>query len=247
MKRTIKTIVMMIILTMVIGIVNISNAFSFNANLSSSDKLVAGQEVKVTLSLSGIDMDDGIRSIKIGKITVGEEFETVSSTNFTSDIWMPTYSNGGLVLMSGTPIKSDGVAVTLTLKVKAGVSADSSTIKFENIVASSGSNTGDISVGTKTITIKSNGSATSGSEPGTTNPGTTDGNTQSGSTSSSSSQSTGKNTNNTTKQTVTSSTAKGSLPKTGSTAGIVIISIILIVVAVGTISFVKYKKTKDNE
>lgn len=35
---------------------NLSNAFSFKANLSSNDKLVKGQEVKVTLSLSGIDM-----------------------------------------------------------------------------------------------------------------------------------------------------------------------------------------------
>lgn len=236
MKRTIKTIVMMIILTMLIGIVNISNAFSFNANLSSSDKLVAEQEVKVTLSLSGINMDDGIRSIKIEKITVGEEFETITSTNFTSNTYAPTYSNGGLVLMSGTPIKSDGVAVTLTLKVKAGVSVDSSTIKFENIVASSGSNTGDISVGTKTITIKSNGSATSGSEDGTTNPG----NTQNGT-----NQSTEKNTN---KGTVLATASNKALPKTGKSESIVVISLILIVTIAGVLSYMKYKKTKrDSE
>ena len=173
MKRTVKGIAIMVIIAMIIGIVSISNAFSFNANLSSGDKLVAGSEVKVTLSLSSIDMDEGIRSIKVGKITVGEEFETVTSANFTSNTWMPTYSNGGLVLMSGTPIKNDGVAVTLTLKVKSGISKNSSTIKFENIVASSGSNTGDISIGTKTITIKANEPAQSGE--GTTNPSTPNG------------------------------------------------------------------------
>ena len=228
MNKTIKTIMMMIILTMVIGIVNISNAFSFNASLSSSDKLVAGQEVKVTLSLSGIDMDDGIRSIKIGKITVGEEFETISSTNFTSNVWMPTYSNGGLVLMSGTPIKSDGVAVTLTLKVKAGVTADSSTIKFENIVASSGSNTGDVSVGTKAITIKTNPPTKPSNPNGTQNETNT---------------STGKNTS---KGTVSESASKKELPKAGESKSIVVISLILIVIVAGVLSFMKYKKTKKD-
>lgn len=160
MKKTLTGMIIMIIMVMIMGAVNVSNAFSFNANLSSNDKLVAGQEVKVTLSLSDIDMDDGIRSIKVGKITVGEEFEPVSSANFSSSTWMTTYSNGGLILMSGTPIKSDGVAVTLTLKLKSGVTAKSSTVKFENIVASSGSNTGDISAGSQTITIKANDTGT---------------------------------------------------------------------------------------
>ena len=243
MNKTIKTIMMMIILTMVIGIVNISNAFSFNASLSSSDKLVAGQEVKVTLSLSGIDMDDGIRSIKIGKITVGEEFETISSTNFTSNVWMPTYSNGGLVLMSGTPIKSDGVAVTLTLKVKAGVTADSSTIKFENIVASSGSNTGDISAGTKIITIKANAPAESGDGAGTTNPPTKPSNPNG--TQNETNTSTEKNTS---KGTVSESASKKELPKAGESKSIVVISLILIVIVAGVLSFMKYKKTKrDSE
>lgn len=265
MKKTIKMIVIMTIVAIIMGITNISNAFSFNANLSSNDKLVGGQEVKVTLSLSGIDMDDGIRSIKVNKITVGEEFEAVASANFTSNTFMPTYSNGGLVLMSGTPIKDNAVAVTLTLKVKSGITANSSTIKFENIVASSGSNTGDISVGTKTITIKANESSTSGNEPGTTNPDTTGGNTQNGtkpsnSTNTSSptnpstlgtsntiqsgtSQGTGKSD---TKNTISSSTAKGTLPKAGSSEGVVMISVILIVAVVGVITFIRYNKIKKD-
>ena len=239
MNKTIKTIMMMIILTMVIGIVNISNAFSFNASLSSSDKLVAGQEVKVTLSLSGIDMDDGIRSIKIGKITVGEEFETISSTNFTSNVWMPTYSNGGLVLMSGTPIKSDGVAVTLTLKVKAGVTADSSTIKFENIVASSGSNTGDISAGTKIITIKANAPAESGDGTGTTNPPTKPSNPNN--TQNETNTSTGKNTS---KGTVSNTASKKELPKAGKAENTGIVLLILFITSVGMLNFIKYEITK---
>lgn len=243
MKKVVKIILIMTIVAMIIGIVNVSNAFSFNANLSSNDKLVAGQEVKVTLSLSGIDMDDGIRSIRVSKITVGEEFESVTSANFTSNTFSPTYSNGGLVLMSGNPVTSDVVAVTLTLKVKAGMTANSSTVKFEDIVASAGSNTGNISVGTKTITIKSNESATSGSEPGTTDPSTaqpTKPSTQNGT-----SQSTGKNTD---KGTVSATASKKELPKTGESESVVVMSLILIVSIVGVLSFVRYKKTKrDSE
>ncbi|MCI8640651.1 MAG: hypothetical protein HFJ59_02090 [Clostridia bacterium] len=239
MKRTIKAIVMMTILTMVIGIVNISNAFSFNANLSSGNKLVAGQEVKVTLSISGINMDDGIRSIKIGKITVGEEFETITSSNFTSNTFAPTYSNEGLVLMSGTPIKSDGVAVTLTLKVKAGVTANSSTIKFENIVASSGSNTGDVSVGTKAITIKANAPAESGDGTGTTNPPTkptTPNGTQNGTNSSTE--------KNTIKGTVSNTASKKELPKAGKAENTGIVLLILFITSVGMLNFIKYEITK---
>ncbi len=235
MKRTIKAIVMMTILTMVIGIVNISNAFSFNANLSSANKLVAGQEVKVTLSISSINMDDGIRSIEIGKITVGEEFETIASSNFTSSTFAPTYSNGGLVLMSGTPIKSDGVAVTLTLKVKAGVTANSSTIKFENIVASSGANTGDVSVGTKAITIKANKPAESGDGTGTTKPSNPNG-TQNGTNSSTE--------KNTIKGTVSNTASKKELPKAGKAENTGIVLLILFITSVGMLNFIKYEITK---
>lgn len=141
--------------------------------------------------------------------------------------------------MSGTPIKSDGVAVTLTLKVKAGVTADSSTIKFENIVASSGSNTGDISAGTKIITIKANAPAESGDGAGTTNPSNPNG------TQNQTNTSTGKNTS---KGTISETASKKQLPKTGSSESIVVISLILIVTVVGVLSFMKYKKTKrDSE
>lgn len=230
MKNTVKVIAIMAIVIMIIGIANTVNAFSFNANLSSGDKLVAGQEVKVVLSLSGIDMDEGIRSIKVGKITVGEEFETIATSNFSSNTWAPTYSNGGLILMSGTPITKEGTVVTLTLKVKPGITAKSATIQFENIVASSGSNTGDISAGTKMITIKANETATSGNQTGTTNLTTTN-KTENGTTKP------GEKTNSTTQKATPSK-----LPKAGGTESIVILTLILMVTVVGIVSLIKYKK-----
>lgn len=235
MKNTVKVIAIMTIVIMIIGIANTVNAFSFNANLSSGDKLVAGQEVKVILSLNSIDMDEGIRSIKVGKITIGEEFESITTSNFSSNTWAPTYSNGGLILMSGTPITKEGTAVTLTLKVKPGITAKSATIKFENMVASSGSNTGDISAGTKTITIKANETATSGNQTETTNSTTTN-KTENGATKP------GEKTNSTTQKANSSKVTPSKLPKAGSTESIVIIALILMVTVAGIVSFVKYKK-----
>lgn len=246
MKTTVKVVVMMTIIAVIIGIANLSNAFSFNASLASNEKLVAGQEVKVTLSLSNINMDEGIRSIKVGKITLGEEFEAISSTSFSSSTFSPTYSNGGLILMSGTPVTNSGVAVTLTLKVKPGITTKSSTIKFENIVASSGSNTGDISVGTKTITIKANETTESNNknETGATNTST---NTNTNNNSNNSTKTETKNsvanvTNTTTKKSTNSNTLPKKLPKAGNTEGFIILSLILVATVVGIVSFIKYKK-----
>ena len=238
MKKTIKMIVIMAIVTMIIGISNISKSFSFNANLSSDNKLVAGQEVKVTLSLSGIDMDDGIRSIGVSKITVGDEFEPISTTSFSSNAFAPTYLNGGLNLISGNPVKDGVAAVTLTLKVKAETTAKSATVKFENIVASSGLKTGDISVGTKTVTIKANEPAQSGDEPGTTNPSTPDG------TQNNPNKNEQKPTNNNSTNKISSlDKTPDRLPKAGyANIKTIIIPAVLLLIIAGVVSLIKYKK-----
>lgn len=237
MKKAMKIISMVTIMAIIIGIVNISNAFSFNASLSSKDKLVAGQEVKVTLTLNNIDMDDGIRSIKVGKITIGEEFEEITAKSFSSTTWMTTYANGGLVLMSGTPITDEGVAVTLTLKVKQGITAKSSTVSFENIVASSGSNTGDIKVDTKTITIKAEEKVEGGDQT-PTNPTTpTEPTTPT----------------NPTTPTITDKTENppkeilpSKIPQTGEKEEItMIVALLMVITAIfGVVSFIKYKKIR---
>lgn len=238
MKKTIRIISIITIMAIIISIVNISNAFSFNASLSSNDKLIAGQEVKVTLTLSNIDMDDGIRSIKVGKITIGEEFEEITAKSFSSTTWMTTYANGGLVLMSGTPITEEGVAVTLTLKVKQGITAKSSAVSFENIVASSGSNTGDITVDTKTITIKAEEKVEGGDQTPTTptepekptTPNITD-----------KEQNQPNKTENPPKETLPSR-----IPQTGEKEVITMIVALLMVITVvfGIVSFIKYKRIR---
>ena len=237
MKKTLRGIVLITILAIIISIANIANAFSFGGTLTSNDKLVAGQEVKVTFSLNNIDMGDGIRSIKVGKVSVGSEFEGISSSSFSSSSCTPTYSNGGLVLMAGNPVTANGEVVTLTLKVKDGITANSAVVKFENIVASSGTNTGDISIGTKTVTINANSSAVSGEETATTTPTTPEKN---------SNKNTPANTTNTTKNTIQSSktTAKRIL-NAGDATTMAIIAVVAVVAIVGCLGFIKYSKNKD--
>lgn len=242
MKRTLRGIVLVTILTIVISIANIANAFSFGGTLTSNDKLVAGQEVKVTLSLNNIDMGDGIRSIKVGKVSVGNEFDGISSASFSSSTFTPTYSNGGLVLMAGNPVTANGAVVTLTLKVKDGITAKSAVVKFENIVASSGTNTGDISIGTKTVTINADSSAVSGDESGTTTP-TTPATSSNKNTSANTTKNTAKKT---TKNTIQSSktTAKRIL-NAGDATTMAIVAVVAVVAIVGCLGFIRYSKNKD--
>ena len=238
MKKTLRGIVLITILAIIISIANIANAFSFGGTLTSNDKLVAGQEVKVTFSLNNIDMGDGIRSIKVGKVSVGSEFEGISSSSFSSSSCTPTYSNGGLLLMAGNPVTANGEVVTLTLKVKDGITANSAVVKFENIVASSGTNTGDISIGTKTVTINANSSAVSGEETATTTPTTPEKN--------SNKNTPANTTKNTTKNTIQSSktTAKRIL-NAGDATTMAIIAVVAVVAIVGCLGFIKYSKNKD--
>lgn len=235
MKKTLKGIVMMIIIAMVISISNISSAFSFKANLVSKDKLIAGKEVKVTLSLSSINMDDGIYSIQIGKITVGNAFEGISQSSFSSNKCMVTYANGGLVLMSSTPIKSSEEVVTLTLKVKKGTNAKSDTVKFENIVASSGSNTGDISAGTKTIKIEAK-KTNSGNDDTDKNSGNKD-NSDTGS----------KKDNTSEKNEYTQEILPKRLPQTGEGKNFLIMLLMIGAIVISAICYIRYKLIKPKK
>ena len=231
MKKTLKTIVLMAIIMIILSIANISNAYSFNAELSkSTDKLDPGTEVKVTLNLSNIDMNTGIQSIKVGKITVGDAFENITSSSFSSTSWMPTYSNGGLVLMSGTPVTNAGNVVTLTLKVKSGNTLTSSTVTFQDIVASAGTSTGDIKIDKRTVTI---GAQDDNSNDTPYTPVT----------------------NNNDKQNVPANKAKNTISSSkttakrilnaGDTTTIIIASVVAIVAIVGCLGFIKYAKNKD--
>lgn len=241
MKKTLKlkTLIALIVLAVVVGISSISNAYSVGASLSSGDKLVAGESVNVTLSLSDIDADTGVTAITVNKVSYDTNvFETITADSFKgANGWTPSYSTNSqaLTLTNNTHIKDASAAVTLTLKVKAGITATSATVKFEGIVASAGLTTGDIDVGTKTITVKAEEKAETGSE-NTQNTNTiapTQNTTKSNST-----------TTSTINQTTTTSTKANlsNLPKAGISSGIIFV--VAIGAVAGVIFYVKYRNIK---
>lgn len=246
-----KTVVVLAIITIILSISTISNAYSVMGSLSSNDKLVAGKNVTVTLSLSDIDADSGVTSITVDKIDYDTSvFETITASNFTgSNGWNPNYSttSQGLTLVNNTHIKENGAVLTLTLKVKDAINVTSSTIKFEGIIASAGLTTGDIEVGTKTLTINVDKTADSGSEntPTTTGSQSTNNN---GATSNNGTVKSSDDTKSTSKKSTTpvSTTSNlNKLPKTGVGTGIILL--VTVGAIIGIIFYIKYKNIKKYE
>lgn len=261
MRKNLKIIIASIFMVAcIIGVMNTSNAYSVGADLSSSDKLVGDHEVTVTLSLKDIDANEGIKTITVGNISYDKNvFEEIGQSSFSGiNGWSPTYKSNKLVLTNGNSISADGNAVTITFKVKAGITNEVTTIKLENIVASGGLSTSDINVGTKTINIyaiknSENGNNTNG---GTTNKTDTAGGStsektnttgevknstdiiQTNSNNISSSRNNNKTKNNSTVANVST------LPKAGEAVSAIIKVIVLAITIVGVIYLIKYAKIK---
>lgn len=237
MRKTIrlKAIVSFIVICVILAVANISRAYSVNGGLSSSSKLVVGSEVVVVFSLSDIDMADGVRSITVENVDYDKAvFEEISGTSFSGSAgWSAGYNaaNGKATFTNSTPMTSNGAVITLTLKVKSGITSKSTTITFKNIVAASSvQTTGNITVGTKTVTIKADEEATSGSEekqpeaPAAVQEE--------------------KKANNT-PVAIKSSKSNTKHLKAGDSATMMIISSIVVVLAIAIIGFVKYAKNRD--
>lgn len=234
LKMLMGILVMCIILT----ISTISKAYSAGGDLTSSSKLEAGKDVKVTLTIKNIDADDGIRSITVGKINYDTNvFEAITASSFVGENgWSATYSanSGKLAIINGNPMTANNAVVTLTLKAKQAITDESTTIKFENIVvASSSTTTGNISVGTKNVTIYANKDSQSGSETPKTDP------------TSQPSTTPGTSKKNTTKNITTSKTKSTKLPKAGDASTIAIASVAVILLIIAIVGFTKYTKQKD--
>lgn len=239
MRNTIKVKALIISLIMVINVLlftTVSRAYSVDGKLTYSGELVAGQNVTVTLSLSNIDADTGLTGVSVDKVSYDTSvFETITSSNFSgSNGWEVTgfsTTSQSLTLKNDSHITANGSVITLTLKVKDGVAATSSTVEFEGIVATAGLTTGDINVGTKKVTIGSDEAPESGSEAGT--PANTP------------APVTINNTTKNTTKNITSSKSKTKIPAAGDTTTIVITAAVAVIAIVGIVGFVKYAKNKD--
>lgn len=228
MKNKIVKIFLMLI-AFIVTIANVTMANSNNYNMgikTNKDTIKEGETLEITLSLKDINITTGDKGL--GAYQANIEFNTnifeyVSIKGLNS--WdTPVYNDGGFstTTSTGEVIKSDEDVAVITLKAKTNLSNGNTTIKINNISASTGKDTVTTSDVTKTITVS--GKSTNGTSNNTTNN-----NTQTAS---------NKNQTNKTTNTINSkndkTTTTKTMPKTGETN--IMLYIIIAIVMVSAIT-----------
>ncbi len=166
MKTKIRNITIILILAIIILFSKTVKAESkVEMQLTSSDtKLIAGQSVEVTLSITNIDAGNGIDAI-VGKINYDENvFEEITDEELDGqNKWNVQIYNPNTRLFTiskSSKVNKNSDVLKITFKVKEGVTAENAKISISDIVVSGGSvatgGTGDIKVSETSITIKAN-------------------------------------------------------------------------------------------
>ena len=166
MKTKIRNITIILILAIIILFSKTVKAESkVEMQLTSSDtKLIAGQSVEITLSITNIDAGNGIDAI-VGKINYDENvFEEITDEELDGqNKWNVQIYNPNTRLFTiskSSKVNKNSDVLKITFKVKEGVTAENAKISISDIVVSGGSvargGTGDIKVSETSITIKAN-------------------------------------------------------------------------------------------
>lgn len=245
-KKKILIAVLAVIILMFLVINESLAAGSFSASLTPNNtKVSKGSEVKVTLKVSGINVDGGISSL-VATLDYDSDVLSLSDKKALND-WTITYNedNSKLVLDKADAITDDQEIATFTFKVAENTSATTTSIKIKSI--SAGNSTIDepatisdvttsITIGTTTITTSPSTSTSPSTEPSespTTIPG--------GNNTSNNAVNNVPNGNNNTSGSNISTTGNEPVPYTG-TASNYVIPLMIIIAILGIVSFVNYKK-----
>lgn len=136
-------------------------AGSANVTLASDSKLEEGSTVTINFNLTALQAGTGVNSLTADFDYDTDVFEEVTHTSFSSTTgWTPYYSASlkTLTLTNNAKVTSAQTIMTISLKVKAGITKNEATVSLKNIVLSGGSvaagGVGDIDAGTINITIK---------------------------------------------------------------------------------------------
>ena len=227
LKKLFATIMIIImIITISLSVTAADDNYSVGMSLTSNSKLKAGDTVTVNINLTSVNAGAGIDVISAELNFDKNVFETPSASSFSSSTaWTPSYapSTNMMTFVKNDKVKAAETVATISLKVKANISAKSTTVTIKDIIASGGSvatgGTGDITVSTTSVTINAD----------TTSTGTTD----------TSKPNTSATKTNTVKDKTTTKTS--TLPKTG--IGQLGIIVIIVLAGVGIFSYALYKKT----
>lgn len=171
MRKT-KLIVTTLIVAFVLIFSTIVSAYSVSMILSSSSKLKEGSTVTVDIKLSNVDAGEGIDSIVAELEYDKNVFEVLSESSISAgDGWTVNYapSTNMMTLTKQSKTTSAETVATITFKVKAAISADSTTVTLKDITASGGrvqdNGTGDIDVQKASVAISKEVENTPASNP----------------------------------------------------------------------------------
>lgn len=195
------------------------SAYSVGFSLSSSSKLKAGDEVKVTVRMSNVDAGNGIDAIVAQLDYDTNVFEEVATSNLVgANNWVVNIYNSQtkkFTLTKSTKSNAAEDLLTITLKAKSAVNVNSTTVSVKNVTASGGAvsdgGTGDITIADSSVIIS--GTATNITTP---------------------------TTNTTNKANTTTTTKVNKLPQTGENTAM-IVAVVAIVAVIGILCYARYR------
>lgn len=148
------------ILTIILLIVCISipvNAYSATASLTTTSKLTAGDTVTVNFNLSNLDVGSGIDALEAKLEYDKSILETSEDQIVGANSWKVQGYNADtnkFTALRNNLFTTAGNVITITFKVKSGISATSTKVSLTGIVVSGGTETSDIPVESASVTIE---------------------------------------------------------------------------------------------
>lgn len=244
-KKFLITLLILLIVVLV-GVNNSYAAGSYSASLTPSNSRVSkGSEVKVTLKLSGINVEDGINALT-ATLDYDSDVLSMSKSNVKGlNDWSISYNedNSKLEIDRAETITEDQEIATFTFKVADNTSATSTSIKLKSISAGNSSLDEDVKISDiiTNISIGATINPTSSIAP-TSSPTTVPTSTQTSVPTATpiGNMNDNRDTVTSTPGSNTSTTKNEAVPYTGAESYILPLILILAVLAI--ISFVNYKK-----
>lgn len=236
--RNFKIVVSVLLMILIITISSYVSAFSASMKLESSSKLNVGDTVEVTLKISNIDAGAGIDAIAATLEYDKNVFDVVTKDSFTGlNNWsLGIYSEETqmftLLRTSKVNISSD--VLTIKLKVKSLTNIQTSNVKVKDVTASGGAlvdgGTGEIEISDVNVILNKK-TSTQNTNNNAINNNVTNNNQTS-------------NKQNIVKNQIIPNSATGKLPQTGDVFTVILSASLIILLAVGGISYVRYRNLK---
>lgn len=254
----IKKIVITLLTILTVMALMIGKSFaagSYSASLTPNNtKVSKGSEVKVTLKLSGINVQGGINGI-VGTLKFDTDILSLSSSDVKGlNDWTATYNEDSkkLEIDNVNTVTADTEIATFTFKVKDSTTATNAAIQLVSISGANSTLDDPVTISDISTNITIGTSITGGNNNNNNTPSNnTNSNTNNNSNSNTSRNQTNNNTsrnsvsnnsvaNTVSKESNTTTVNNEDMPYTGASS--YIIPIMLAVLTLGIISFVNYKK-----